>query len=284
MSRSSLLICHFSSPPLSSLPLLLSFPSSLPSQVFDILPIHGELAPGASSFIHYSFYGHSDITADVVAACKVEGGPTYEVQLSGEASKMYYKFSQKTVDFGAIPYDAVHRTEIVLYNRGKVAFEFSTENMKEFASEISPGEVAVSPSEGCILAHNNVTFVVTFLPGIPEQFSKSFEIQVAHFETDIITLVGEAVYPRITLDLPRDISKVSPTIEEQARANLDLPSQFQESSSESVASLEEHCRKEMEIEIDRLLVKDFAAKNVEKLFKTEARSKPRYITLFCRNL
>lgn len=36
----------------------------------------------------------------VVAACKVEGGPTYRVKLSGEASRVEYKFDRTTVDVG----------------------------------------------------------------------------------------------------------------------------------------------------------------------------------------
>jgi hydrocephalus-inducing protein len=233
--------------------------------------VHGELAPGASTFIHYTFFGHSDISADVVAACKVEGGPTYELQFKGEASKMYYKFSQKTIDFGAVPYDQVHRAEIVLYNRGKVTFDFCIEDTKEDSSDISPGEIAVSPCEGCILAHDSVTFSVAFLPGIPEQFRKTFEIQVAHFEADVITLVGGAVFPQMTFNLPRIISMVEPSVQEQARANLDLLPRVQEASSGlSIArSMEEA------IEIDRLLVKSFATGNTDKLFKPQAKLKPR---------
>ncbi len=45
--------------------------------------------------------------------------------------------------------------------------------------------------------------MVKFLPGVPEKFHKSFQIQVAHFEPDTINLFGEGVFPRISLDLPR---------------------------------------------------------------------------------
>ena len=208
----------------------------------------------------------------MVAACKVEGGPTYEIQLRGEASRMYYKFSQKTIEFGAVPYDHVQQTEIVLYNRGKVAFEFFTVDVKEDASAISPGGVVVTPSEGCLLALDSVTFSIAFLPGVPEQFSKSFKIQVAHFETDIITLVGDAVFPQLTLNLPRVVGKVEPGIHDLARANLALPPLVAASPDESQASLEEPA---VEMEIDRLLVKEFAAEHVE-LFRSHPKHKPRY--------
>jgi len=45
--------------------------------------------------------------------------------------------------------------------------------------------------------------IVKYLPGVPESFSKNFMIQVAHFEPNEITLKGEGVFPRISLDLPR---------------------------------------------------------------------------------
>ena len=36
----------------------------------------------------------------MIAACKVDGGPTYKLKLSGEASRVEYKFNRITVDIG----------------------------------------------------------------------------------------------------------------------------------------------------------------------------------------
>lgn len=46
---------------------------------------------------------------------------------------------------------------------------------------------------------------VYYLPGVPEVFQRTFQIQVAHLEPDSITLKGQGVFPRICLDLPRNI-------------------------------------------------------------------------------
>lgn len=46
---------------------------------------------------------------------------------------------------------------------------------------------------------------VKYLPGVPEKFDKCFRVQVAHFEPDLVTIHGEGVFPRISLDLPRVI-------------------------------------------------------------------------------
>jgi len=46
---------------------------------------------------------------------------------------------------------------------------------------------------------------IKYLPGVPEKFDKCFRVQVAHFEPDLVTIHGEGVFPRISLDLPRVI-------------------------------------------------------------------------------
>ena len=228
--------------------------------------MHGELAPGQSCPVYYSFYGHSDIVADVVAACKVDGGPTYELQLRGEASRIHYCFSNKSLEFGAVQYDQVHTAEIVLFNRGKVTFDFTTLGAKTGDGKLAPGEIAVSPTRGQISANESVTFTVTFLLGIPEIFKKSFEIEVAHLEADVITLTGMAIYPTITMELPRDISEVSPQLQEAAKAKVEA--EMSKEAIECSVETEQHSTKLLEMEIDRLLVKKFITENTERLSAT----------------
>ena len=50
--------------------------------------------------MQFTFYGHAGISTEVMAACKVEGGPVYQLRLSGEASEALYKFDTKEIDFG----------------------------------------------------------------------------------------------------------------------------------------------------------------------------------------
>ena len=254
------------------------------TQVFDILPLHGELAPGASTGVHYSFYGHADITAEVIAACKVEGGPTYELKLSGEASRMQYKFDRKILDLGAILYDQVHTTEIVLYNKGKVEFDYATLKCQADPQALGPGDVAILPAQGVIPAKESATFTVMYLPGVPETFSKEFEIRVAHFEADVITLIGEAVYPSMTMSLQRDFSTVSTSVLEEARANLSLTHLHTIQSDESpMATTEQsHLPESVQLEVDRLLVKNCAAENNDKQLNRQSKARPRYACTYIR--
>jgi hydrocephalus-inducing protein len=68
--------------------------------VFDILPLHGVLHPGETQQVQFTFYGHAGVATEVMAACKVEGGPVYQLRLAGEASEVQYKFNTKKIDFG----------------------------------------------------------------------------------------------------------------------------------------------------------------------------------------
>lgn len=47
-----------------------------------------------------SFYAQENTRKQVVAQCHVEGGPTYEVNLLGEATVISYTLDSPHVDFG----------------------------------------------------------------------------------------------------------------------------------------------------------------------------------------
>lgn len=57
---------------------------------------------------------------------------------------------------------------------------------------------------------------------MPEDFSKSFKIQVAHFEPDEIRICGSGVFPRISLDLPRNVDPDGNYIELETSARENL--------------------------------------------------------------
>ncbi|XP_053911801.1 hydrocephalus-inducing protein-like, partial [Cuculus canorus] len=69
-------------------------------EVFNILPLHGVLLPGESQRVMFTFFAHANIVARVMALCRVEGGPTYEVALSGEASLINSVLDNAEIDYG----------------------------------------------------------------------------------------------------------------------------------------------------------------------------------------
>lgn len=69
-------------------------------QVFDILPLHGVLQPGQSEEVQFTFHGHTGIATEVMAVCRVEGGPAYQLRLMGESSIVEYRISRTHIEVG----------------------------------------------------------------------------------------------------------------------------------------------------------------------------------------
>lgn len=79
-------------------------------QVFSVLPLHGELQPGQSQRLTCTFSGLANTVTQVTALCRVEGGPSYEVALRGEASCISYVLDRSEIDCGLqVPHAALVR-------------------------------------------------------------------------------------------------------------------------------------------------------------------------------
>lgn len=59
--------------------------------------------------------------------------------------------------------------------------------------------------QGYIDAGTELRVHVLYLPGIPEGFQKQLQLQVAFLPPEDITLRGMGVFPRISLNLPRNL-------------------------------------------------------------------------------
>ncbi|XP_025759455.1 hydrocephalus-inducing protein homolog isoform X1 [Oreochromis niloticus] len=192
-------------------------------EVFDILPTHGHLQPGDQQAVTFSFYGHENISRQVVAQCHVEDGPTYEIILRGHASEISYTLDTTHLDFGQQLFHCVAEVDVTLTNTGKVGFKYSihphreeeeeevgekeVRQMKVFEHEVRPGWPAVIPAQGYLDAGMVQVLRVLYLPGIPEVFKKKLQMQVAFLPLEEITLTGVGVFPRISLNLPRNLSE-----------------------------------------------------------------------------
>ncbi|XP_010776308.1 hydrocephalus-inducing protein-like [Notothenia coriiceps] len=196
-------------------------------EVFDILPIYGHLQPGEQQQVVFSFYGHENVSREVVARCHVEDGPTYEVKLRGEASVISYSLDSTHIDFGLQLFDHKGEADVTLRNTGRMGFTFNiiypkredgeageeagqkkalVEEQTENGQEVRPGQPMVTPTEGYVDAGVEQCLHVLYLPGVPELFEKRLQLQVAFLPPQDIRLTGEGVFPRITLNLPRNMS------------------------------------------------------------------------------
>ncbi|NXW03107.1 HYDIN protein, partial [Fregetta grallaria] len=175
-------------------------------EVFDILPLFGALQPGESQRVTFTFFGHANIVARVMAVCRVEGGPTYKVVLSGEASLINYLLDITEIDCGLQLFNEVTEAEVTLQNSGKVGFTYVVLSPGgATAASPLPGVPLVVPSTGYIGPGKEQVLKVYYLPGVPGVFCRTFQIQVGHLEPEEISLKGEGSFPRIYLDLPRNI-------------------------------------------------------------------------------
>ncbi|XP_065519875.1 hydrocephalus-inducing protein-like, partial [Lathamus discolor] len=175
-------------------------------EVFDILPLHGELQPGQSQRVSFSFFGHANTVSQVTALCRVEGGPSYEVALRGEASRISYLLDTTEIDCGLQVFNKVTEAALTLQNSGKLGFAFAVLSPGTgTAANPLPGVPLVVPSRGYVEPGKQQVLKVYYLPGVPGVFCRAFQIQLGHLEPEKISLKGEGTFPRIHLDLPRNI-------------------------------------------------------------------------------
>jgi len=168
------------------------------SQVFDILPVCGMLKPGESEVIEFSFYAHANQKLATTAVCEVEGGPAYNVEVACEASTIKYAIDKPTLHFGQALFHKTIEKDVQLQNTGRVPFPFkvSTEHLqRKSVLDIRPTEGRLGPGE-------KVTFKMKITPGIPDRIVEKFQIQVAHFEPEEVSIVGEGIYPTVQLNVP----------------------------------------------------------------------------------
>ncbi|NXT69414.1 HYDIN protein, partial [Chaetops frenatus] len=172
-------------------------------EVFDVLPLWGELPPGESQLVTFTFFGHANIVARVTALCHVEGGPTYQVVVTGEASCPSYQLDKEEIDWGLQVFNKVLEAEVTLRNTGVIEFTYVVPNPSTgTAANPLPGVPVVVPSTGSIAPGKEQVLKVYYLPGKLRVFCRTFQIQVAHLEPAEILLKGEGTFPRITMDLP----------------------------------------------------------------------------------
>ncbi|NXF81935.1 HYDIN protein, partial [Sclerurus mexicanus] len=172
-------------------------------EVFDVLPVSGVLQPGETQQVPFTFFGHANIVACVMALCHVEGGPTYEVELTGEASGLSYHLDIQDIDCGLQLFNEVLETEVILQNTGKIGFTYTVLNPSTATADCPlPGVPVVVPSTDYIEPGKEQVLKIYYLPGVPGVFFRTFHFQVGHLEPAEISLKGEGIFLRISLDLP----------------------------------------------------------------------------------
>ncbi|VEL07715.1 unnamed protein product, partial [Protopolystoma xenopodis] len=171
-------------------------------EVFDITPLYGQLAPGESQPVLFTFFGHADIEACVTAACQVDDGPVYRVVMSGQASSSNYVLepSSEQIEFGRIVCHETASGHLRLYNTGQVAFTF---RVFVEAASLADAHVVVEPDNGQLEGQTDVELCLKVVAYLPKKFIVNLRLEVGHFSPQRIFVSGEGDFASLLFTLPR---------------------------------------------------------------------------------
>ena len=169
------------------------------NQLFDILPVKGKLKPGETETVEFSHHAAAGEKHTAVAICSVDGGPDYELVLTGESSMVAYQLSRYSISFGDIPYNESSMQEFFIENVGKVPFEY-TINLDTLQR---PGILEVTPAQGKIGATEKAKISMKITPGIPDYLEEVIQVEVAHYDPILLKLSARGIYPALLFHLPR---------------------------------------------------------------------------------
>jgi hydrocephalus-inducing protein len=118
------------------------------NEVFDILPVSGILQPGQTENVEFTFYAGNGLAYNGMAVVSVDGGPDYDVPISGESNNVAFRLSTNNLDFGEVAYNESQPRDFYIENVGKVPFEFNI-NLSTLSRQ---GVIECSHMTGKVLA------------------------------------------------------------------------------------------------------------------------------------
>ena len=180
------------------------------NEVFDILPLRGCIEPGKTEKIEFSYLAVPNKVFDVVAVCRVNGGPDYFVKIKSEASEVNYKIHfpsrEKFINLREVSINTRILQFFEIENTSKVTFEYSIRldsNIRN--SEFMKKFISIVPARGNIKGGEKTKIRLYIIPGIPDDLLQVLVIQVSHFEPEKIVIKGMTLFPTLRLDLERKI-------------------------------------------------------------------------------
>lgn len=108
----------------------------------------------------------------------MDGGPDYEVTLSGDSSLLSYQMSTSLIELGDVRFCEWVSRDFSIENIGKVTFEFKI-NLQYVKKK---GFVDVQPLVGKILGGEKQRITVRVSPVIPAEFKETILVQIGYFE------------------------------------------------------------------------------------------------------
>ena len=169
------------------------------NEVFDILPVSGILQPGQTENVEFTFYAGNGLAYNGMAVVSVDGGPDYDVPISGESNNVSFRLNTNSLDYGEVAYNESQPRDFFIENVGKVPFEFNI-NLSTLSRQ---GVIECSHMTGKVLANERFKIQVKFFPGIPDNIVETFLVECGHFPAEKFTIRGVGIYPGCVLSFPR---------------------------------------------------------------------------------
>lgn len=156
---------------------------------------------------------------DVVAVCRVDGGPDYFVRIKSEASEVNYKIilpsKEKFLNLKEVSINSRVLQYFEIENTSKVTFEYSIRIDSSIRySEFMKNFIKIIPSRGKINGGERAKIRLYIIPGIPDELFQILVIQVSHFEPEKIMIRGSTLFQTLRIGLERKIDyKLKKTIQ-----------------------------------------------------------------------
>jgi len=202
--------------------------------------------------------------------CSVDGGPDYDVPITGQSSFVKHNVHPKELDYGEVQYDLIATKEFTIENPGKVPFEFNI-NLSTVSRQ---GLIECLPMSGKVAAGEKAKILVKFFPGVPDNIHEVFLVECGHFVPERFTVKAIGTYPGCLLSFPRAdndefmtrFDSVQSTMEsgsidysaifksqEAAKLMIPIPPKFVDKEK---AALKDSLVMDVEAEVDRQLLCD----------------------------
>jgi hypothetical protein len=188
--------------------------------VFDVYPLRGELAPGGSGEVLFTFFPASDQKFQKyngTAICHVHGGGDYAIALTGSSADIHYKVVPDLIELGCQHYAATISSAMTLQNLSDVPFSFAI----HIPRGCSFAAIDVRPATGKVQVNGSATFSVKVQPGLPQEYNEKLFIQIGHFDDAEVDVKVSCGFPQLALSLPR--AKNDPILNWLGEKGLERP-------------------------------------------------------------
>ncbi|KPI86156.1 hypothetical protein ABL78_4778 [Leptomonas seymouri] len=160
---------------------------------FDIVPFSGTLLPGEKKVVEVAYQGADMGAALATAVCRIEGGPTYTIDLRAAANVVQAHCDKTHIDFGRLPYYESDSKVVTLTNTTQVHVPWQV----DLSRVRHPECLKVSPMSGVL--RDKARLQITFLPKVPDVFEETIWVCIGHLDPRPIHLSGSGYMSRVAI-------------------------------------------------------------------------------------